>query len=180
MAQSDGAERTLPAVRVYENELARLTLVGAVDYQQALTAAAADGGEAADEHIAAGVDAMVVETVFPGSSEEHSTISTRLFLPATKVKEKARRLKNSLSQDLFQNNASKNILAATFRQVSIQQLWSFELLLFKPGMARNMDDLENPREVPHDTDGFELYYSFPIGRYLYLFQSVHQMNKSYL
>ncbi|KAG9141591.1 hypothetical protein Leryth_025313 [Lithospermum erythrorhizon] len=148
VAQADGEERSLPGVRVYENDAARLSVVGAVDYQQAVTAASADGGEAANQHIQAGLDAMVVETLFPGSSDQHSTIATRLFLPARKVKEKARRLKNSLTQDMFKNNASKNILALTFRQVSLQQLWNFELLLFKAGSGRNMDDLENPREVP--------------------------------
>ena len=76
IAESD--EKSLPAVRSYENDLARLTLVGAVDVEQAMTAAAADGGSAADEHIASGMEAMVVETVFPGASDEHSTVSTRL------------------------------------------------------------------------------------------------------
>lgn len=69
-------------MRTYETDLARLTLVGAVDFQQALTAAAADGGRAADEHIAEGMRAMVVETVFPGSPDDHSTTSTRL-VPAS-------------------------------------------------------------------------------------------------
>lgn len=71
-------EKTLPCVRTYENNLARLTLVGSVDLEQALTAAAADGGEAAAEHIDSGVPAMVVETVFPGPSDKRSTVSTRL------------------------------------------------------------------------------------------------------
>lgn len=73
---SDG--RSLPCVRTYENDLARLTVVGTVDFEQALTAAAADGGEAASEHISAGMPAMVVETVYPGLPDEHSTVSTRL------------------------------------------------------------------------------------------------------
>lgn len=70
--------KSLPAVRTYENDLVRLTVVGSVDFQQALTAAAADGGVAADEHISSGTAAMVVETIFPGPFDEHSTISTRL------------------------------------------------------------------------------------------------------
>ena len=77
-AISESAEKSLPCVRTYENELARLGLVGAVDFQQALTAAAADGGEAAGEHVREGVDAMVVETLVPGNSDSLSTISTRL------------------------------------------------------------------------------------------------------
>ena len=76
IAESD--EKSLPAVRSFENDLARLTMVGAIDVEQALTAAAADGGNTADEHIASGMAAMVVETVFPGASDEHSTVSTRL------------------------------------------------------------------------------------------------------
>lgn len=132
-------------MRIYENDSARLTLVGAVDFQQALTAAAADGGQAADEHMESGMPAMVVETVFPGCSDDHSTVSTRLFLPAVKVKEKASKLR--LGEDIFSGTTSKNILAMTFRQVVLQQLWSFELVVFRPGTERNMEDLENPREV---------------------------------
>ena len=76
IAHYDG--KTLPCVRTYENDLAQLTLLGTVDFHQALTAAAADGGEVAAEHVAAGMDAMVVETMFPGPSGERSTVSTRL------------------------------------------------------------------------------------------------------
>ncbi|KAM3394002.1 hypothetical protein P3S68_003003 [Capsicum galapagoense] len=74
----NGAEKSIPCLRTYENDLARLTLIGGVDFQQALTAVAADGGEAAGEHIAAVVTAMVVETLFPGYMNERSTVSTRL------------------------------------------------------------------------------------------------------
>ncbi|XP_043689818.1 uncharacterized protein LOC122640656 isoform X2 [Telopea speciosissima] len=149
VAQTDGKkEKSLPAVRSYENDLARLTLIGEVAFEQALTAAAADGGEAADEHIASGMPTMVVETIFPGPSEDNSTVSTRLFLPARKVKEKARKLRYALTPDILSSNASKNILAMTFRQVVLHHIWSFELALFSPGTERNMVDLENPREVP--------------------------------
>lgn len=58
--------------------MARLSLVGSVRFDQALTAAAADGGRAASEHLDSGVPAMVVETVFPGPADEHATVSTRL------------------------------------------------------------------------------------------------------
>ncbi|KAK4439997.1 hypothetical protein Salat_0334600 [Sesamum alatum] len=148
IANSDATQSSLPAVRTFENDLARLTLVGAVDFQQALTAAAADGGEAADEHLSSGIAAMVVETVFPGPSNDRSTVSTRLFLPARKVKEKAAKLKKSLTKEMWHGATSKNILAMTFRQVVVQQLWSLELALFSPGTERDMDNLENPREVP--------------------------------
>lgn len=76
MSESD--EKVLPGVRTYENDAARLALVGAVEFEQALTAAAADGGQAADEHIKSGMPAMVVETLFPGHPGPHSTVSTRL------------------------------------------------------------------------------------------------------
>ncbi|XP_011096372.1 uncharacterized protein LOC105175586 isoform X2 [Sesamum indicum] len=148
IADSDATQISLPVVRTFENDLARLTLVGAVDFQQALTAAAADGGEAADEHLSSGLAAMVVETIFPGPSNDHSTVSTRLFLPARKVKEKATKLKKSLTKEMLHGAMSKNILAMTFRQVVIQQLWSLELALFRPGTERDMDNFENPRDVP--------------------------------
>ncbi|XVE88130.1 hypothetical protein DITRI_Ditri19aG0043100 [Diplodiscus trichospermus] len=145
IVDSDGT--TLPCVRTYENDLARLTFVGAVGFDQALTAAAADGGRAATEHIDSGIPAMVIETVFPGPIAKNATVSTRLFLPARKVKEKAQKLKKSLSEDILEGTSSKNILAMTFRQVVMQKLWNFELVLFRPGTQRDMEDLENPREV---------------------------------
>ncbi|KAL5774373.1 hypothetical protein ACOSP7_011930 [Xanthoceras sorbifolium] len=146
VVESDG--KTLPCVRTYENDLARFGLVGSVAFDQALTAAAADGGRAAAEHVSSGVPAMVVETVFPGPNDERATVSTRLFLPARKVKEKANKLRKSLREDIMFGTTSRNILAMTFRQVVLQQLWNFELVLFRPGTERNMEDLENPREVP--------------------------------
>ncbi|XP_020575257.1 uncharacterized protein LOC110021194 [Phalaenopsis equestris] len=146
---STGKARThLPAVRSYETDLARFTLIGSVSFDQAVIAAAADGGEAADEHLSAGTSTMVVETVFPSGLDEHSTVSTRLFLPAEMVKEKAKKLKNSLARNIIDKGAvSKNILAMTFRQVVVQQLWSFQLALFYPGTERNMEDLGNTREA---------------------------------
>ncbi|XP_059439590.1 uncharacterized protein LOC132172155 isoform X2 [Corylus avellana] len=141
-------EKALPCVRAYETDLARLVLAGAVDLEQALTAAAADGGEAAAEHIDSGMPAMVVETVFPGPSDERSTVSTRLFLPAQRVKEKAKKLRRSIPEVMLTSTTSRNILSMTFRQVVLQQLWNFELVVFRPGSERNMEDLENPREVP--------------------------------
>lgn len=76
VANSDG--NALPCVRTYENSLARLSLVGTVSFDQALTAAAADGGEAADEHLRENFPVMAVETVFPGGSDPKATVSTRL------------------------------------------------------------------------------------------------------
>ncbi|RWR96392.1 hypothetical protein CKAN_02577500 [Cinnamomum micranthum f. kanehirae] len=136
----------LPGVRIFENDLARLNVIGDVSSEQAITAAAADGGDAAEEHLASGMSAMVIETVFPVGPDEHSTISTRLFLPARKVKEKAKKLQSMLNADFLSSTTSRNILAMTFRQVVLHHFWSFELLLFSPGSERNMEDLVNPRE----------------------------------
>lgn len=65
------------------------------------------------------------------------------------VKEKAKKLRRSLGRNIFfsKDTVSKNILAMTFRQVVLQQLWSFQLTLFYPGTERNMEDLGNTREV---------------------------------
>ncbi|KAE8669804.1 Elongation factor P-like protein, putative isoform 2 [Hibiscus syriacus] len=145
IAESNGT--TLPCVRTYENDLARLTLVGAVSFDQALTAAAADGGRAATEHVESGVPAMVIETVYAGPTSKSATVSTRLFLPARKVKEKAQKLKKSFSEDILAGTSSENILAMTFKQVVMQKLFSFEFVFLPPGTERDMEDLENPREV---------------------------------
>ncbi|KAL3617070.1 hypothetical protein CASFOL_039464 [Castilleja foliolosa] len=142
-------ENTVPSVRTYENDLARLTLLGDVDFKQALTAAAADGGSAADEHISSGLFNMVVETLFPAPTGEHSTVATRLSLPSRKVKEKARELKKTLlTKEILSGTTSNHILAMTFRQVVIARLRILEFALFKPGTERDMNNLENPTEVP--------------------------------
>ncbi|WOL09340.1 hypothetical protein Cni_G18093 [Canna indica] len=148
----DAPGARLPAIRSYDGDLASLTLIGAVGYDQAVTAAAADGGAAAEEHLSSGASTMVVETVFPGGSDECSTVSTRLFLPAKRVEEKANKLRSSLTTDILGGNptVSKNILAMTFRQVILLQVWSFKLTLFCPGTERNMEDLASPREAPVD------------------------------
>jgi hypothetical protein len=52
-----------------------------------------------------------------------------------------------MSEDMLSSTTSRNILAMTFRQVVLQQLWNFELVVFRPGSERNMEDLENPRKV---------------------------------
>ncbi|PHU18829.1 hypothetical protein BC332_09980 [Capsicum chinense] len=148
VADFNGAEKSIPCLRTYENDLARLTLIGGVDFQQALMAAVAYGGEASGEHIVAGVNAMVVETLFPGYMNERSIVSTRLFLPTRKVMEKAQKLRSTLTNEMLSGTTSTNILAMTFRQVTLQHLWNFELVLFIPVAERNMDDLETPREVP--------------------------------
>ncbi|KAL9234026.1 hypothetical protein vseg_008947 [Gypsophila vaccaria] len=146
MAQAE-ANNALPCLRTYENDLARLSLTGLVGFQQALAAASADGGSAAAEHVDSGLDVMAVETVFPGPTDERSTVSTRLFLPSRKVRAKARSLKSSLPKDFFSGTSSTNMLAMTFRQVVVQQLLSVDLAVFVPGSERNMDDLGSQREV---------------------------------
>lgn len=44
---------------------------------------------------------------------------------------------------------SKNILSMTFRQVVLELLWNYQLVVFRPGTERTMKDLETPREVCH-------------------------------
>ncbi|EXC30544.1 hypothetical protein L484_015035 [Morus notabilis] len=149
-AVADSNENSLPCVRTYENDLARLTLVGAVDFQQALTA----GGGGRGRGCGAGPGPTVARPPTSISNREcppwswrpfFRALRTSTFLPARKVKEKAGKLR--LREDIFSGATSKNILAMTFRQVVLQQLWSFELVVFRPGTERNMEDLENPREV---------------------------------
>ena len=47
----------------------------------------------------------------------------------------------------FCHALSKDILTMAFRQVVLQQLWNFELLLFIPRAVRNMKELQDPRKV---------------------------------
>ncbi|KAJ1704401.1 hypothetical protein LUZ63_004180 [Rhynchospora breviuscula] len=142
---TDPTSTRLPAVRTYESDLAILSITGSASANQAVAASAADGGAAAQEHLSSGTEAMVIETVFPGgTSDGNSTVSTKLFLPAKKVKEKAKKIRKGRGSDTMPG--SKNILPMTFRQVVLDQLWSFNLAILAPGSERNMDDLTAPRE----------------------------------
>lgn len=80
------------------------------------------------------------------------------FLPARKVKEKAKKLKNIITHDILSNTNSTNILAMTFRQVVIQELRNFDLMLFTPGTERDMDSLGKPREVGYSI--FSVFYTY--------------------
>ncbi|GLJ37906.1 hypothetical protein SUGI_0771190 [Cryptomeria japonica] len=67
-----------PMFRSFENDLCKLTLAGYCSLEEAVAAAAADGGITAAEHIADGRSLMVIETFNPGFPGEHSTVSTKL------------------------------------------------------------------------------------------------------
>lgn len=84
------------------------------------------------------------------------------FLPARKVKEKAIKLKKSLTKDIFASTTSENILAMTFRQVVLQQLWNFELEIFSLGRDRDMNNLENPKEVEMSFLRLHYFYGLPV------------------
>ena len=63
------------------------------------------------------------------------------------MKEKESKLRISLPDDILSSTTSTNMLAMTFRQVVVQELWNFELAIFVPGSRRNMEDLGKLREV---------------------------------
>ncbi|KAF8410675.1 hypothetical protein HHK36_003207 [Tetracentron sinense] len=69
-----------------------------------------------------------VEAEDVGSGHVELGVADREFLPARKVKEKASKLRSTLTADILSSTTSRNILAMTFRQVVLQQLWSFELV----------------------------------------------------
>lgn len=75
----DGVENNdYPMVRIFENDLCRLTLIGERSLDEAIAAAAADGGLTAAEHIASGRPLMIIETIYPGECSDDSTVATRL------------------------------------------------------------------------------------------------------
>lgn len=57
------------------------------------------------------------------------------------------KLKNRLGFDLFNSTAGNSLLARTFRQVVLQRMLSFKLVLYAPGVVRNMADLTNSEKV---------------------------------
>lgn len=143
----DGVENNdYPMVRIFENDLCRLTLIGERSLDEAIAAAAADGGLAAAEHIASGRPLMIIETIYPGDCSDNSTVATRLIVPASKVLEKAKGFWPRGS-DAQSNSLSKNVLAMSFRKVVMRCMWNFELSFFNPGTCRDMGDLATPREV---------------------------------
>lgn len=78
------------------------------------------------------------------------------------MKEKASKLRNSLPKDILSSTSSRNILALTFRQVVLQQLWNFELVSFGAGSERDMEDLENSREVGFGSLQSYFFTCFPL------------------
>ena len=68
-------------------------------------------------------------------------------MPARKVSERAKKLRRSISEDMLLSTTSRNILAMTFRQIVLEQLWSFELVVFRLGSERNMEDLKTRERV---------------------------------
>lgn len=135
-----------PMVRIFENDLCRLTVIGDRSLDEAIAAAAADGGLAAAEHIASGRPLMIIETIYPGDCSDQSTVATRLLVPASKVLEKAKSSWPTVS-DVQSDSFSKNVLAISFRKVVMRCMWNFELFFFNPGTCRDMGDLATPREV---------------------------------
>ncbi|KAF3682532.1 putative ras-related protein RABA1f-like [Capsicum annuum] len=80
--------------------------------------------------------------------------------------EKAQKLRSTLTKEMLSGSTSTNILAMTFRQVTLQHLWNFELVLFIPGAERNMDDLETPREENQGILSLAWRYSGVLPMYL--------------
>ncbi|CAD6248478.1 unnamed protein product [Miscanthus lutarioriparius] len=140
----------IPIARCYEGRLARLELAGAARREQAVAAAAAaDGGATAEAHLAAGSDAMVVETFLPGPHGGGTTASsTRVILQAKEVKDKASKIEKQFGSDFFFANEpdSESMLAMAFKQVVIQRLSNFRLEVFSPGSVRDFQDFGKPRK----------------------------------
>ncbi len=67
-----------PMIRVFKNDLCRLEITGDAIPWQAIAAMAADGGLTAAEELAKGKSLMTIETLIPGRSADHSSISTKL------------------------------------------------------------------------------------------------------
>ncbi|KAL6848498.1 hypothetical protein ACP4OV_021792 [Aristida adscensionis] len=147
-----GGGELIPVARCYEGRLARLELAGAARREQAVAAAAAvDGGAAAEAHLAAGAEAMVIEASLPGpDGGERGAVSTRVvILQAKEVKDKARKIKKDFGSGFFSENEpdSESILAMAFKQVVMQRLSNFKLEVFSPGSERDFQDLGKPKKV---------------------------------
>ncbi|XP_071683325.1 uncharacterized protein [Lolium perenne] len=131
-AEGDG-RRVIPIARCYDAGLARLEVTGAARWEQAVAAAAAaDGGVAADAHLGAGSEAMVMEAFLPGPG---GAASTRVILQAKEVQEKASKIKKDYGDDFFSENEphSESILAMALKQVVMEKLANFRLEVFSPG-----------------------------------------------
>ncbi|KAM0838871.1 hypothetical protein ACQ4PT_060688 [Festuca glaucescens] len=148
---AEGDERrVIPIARCYEAGLARLEVTGAARREQAVAAsAAADGGVAAEAHLGAGSEAMVMEAFLPGPG---GATSTRVILQAKEVQEKASKIKKDYGDDFFSENEpdSESILAMALKQVVMEKLANFRLEVFSPGSERDFEDWSKPRKVPVD------------------------------
>lgn len=136
-----------PIFRSYENDLCKLTVTGYCSLEEAITAAAADGGITASEHIADGRPMMVIESFHPGYHGEHSTVSTKLLVPASKVLEKGNDIQKIMGSIMLPDNSSRKMLSIAFKRVIMQHIWNFELFFFTSGTCRDMDNFAAERKV---------------------------------
>ncbi|CAM6086765.1 unnamed protein product [Calypogeia fissa] len=131
-----------PIMRVYRIDLCTLEITGDAQAWQATEAMAADGGLTAAEELSKGRPLMTVETIIPGRSGDHSTVSTKLLAPTHTVNRAAKTtwVQRNVSM------SSGNALAKAFQRVVMQHLLSFDIHIRSPGTARDMAKLADEKE----------------------------------
>jgi len=132
-----------PMIRVFKNDLCRLEITGDAIPWQAIAAMAADGGLTAAEELAKGKSLMTIETLIPGRSADHSSISTKLLAPTRVVAQRSRTIWAREQQQFSSGSA----FGSAFQSVVMQQLLQFQLCFYIPGTSRDMEDLAHEQEA---------------------------------
>lgn len=137
----EGFKDSFPIIRTYRNDLCTLEICGSAPRSSVVTAMASDKSFIATSNLLMGRRLTVRQTILPGSSGVHSTISTKLFAPSFQIVEKAKKL--SLPKGL----SAGEFLHKFFEAVQMLQLSKFYIELHAPGTSRNMSALEKEERV---------------------------------
>ncbi|KAL2622924.1 hypothetical protein R1flu_003129 [Riccia fluitans] len=135
-----------PVMRVYRNDLCSLEVTGDAKAWEVVDAMAADGGFTASEELSKGRSLMTVETIIPGRSDDHSTVSTKLLAPTELVNKRAKLMWTKRGAQRM-GSSSGSALALAFQGVVMQRVLAFDLRIQGTGTVRDMANLANEKET---------------------------------
>ncbi|KAL3691065.1 hypothetical protein R1sor_004716 [Riccia sorocarpa] len=145
-AQALSDSTIYPVMRVYRNDLCSLEVTGDAKAWEVVGAMAADGGFTASEELTKGRSLMTVETIIPGRSDDHSTVSTKLLAPTELVSKRAK-LMWSKREAQKRGSSSGSALAIAFQSVVMQRVLAFDFRIQAAGNVRDMANLANEKET---------------------------------
>lgn len=134
-----------PMARTYRNDLCTLEVYGCASRSQVLAAMASDQSFTATANLLMGRRLTVLQTVIPGISGVHSTVSTKLFAPSSLVFESAKKF--SMPNGI----PPREFMHRLFEAVQLQKPAKYNVHFHIPGTVRDMSALEKEEMVQHSS-----------------------------